>query len=270
MKPVAFEREIALPAHPYETAIVYLAVMAYPEAGAGQEGNHGSKFATALASAAIWNCAKVRGLRYIREQRNQPDFVAPKKRDFKGAFNRGMRRIHRRSAAYDLVGTQLVRGFFAATALGVQALREGRADDAYHMHPTGGPSPLREEIWEKATPSIRKIIAGSDDHWSKRLSLNDTGKPADHAQKVKDDYERGFTASVPVLHMMHGLNEAMDKHGPSINRWGEREPIMAMLLNAELWIGEAVRAAERWRANMHHSPAFRIGPDDMIALKSSE
>lgn len=141
MKPAAFEREIALPAHPYEAAMVYLAVMAYPEAGAGKEGNNGSKFATALASAAIWSCAKARGLRYVREQRNDPNFVAPKKRDFKGAFDRGMRRIHRRSAAYDLVGTQLVRGFFAATALGVQALREGRADDAYHMHPSGGPSP---------------------------------------------------------------------------------------------------------------------------------
>lgn len=269
MTGITFEPEIVLPADPYEAAIVYLAALAYPEAGAGHEGQRGSRFADALASAAIWSCAKVRGLRYIREQRNDPGYVAPKKRAFQGAFDRGMRRIYRRSAAYDLVGTQLVRGFFAASAIGQKAIREGRTDQVYHVHPEGGPSPMREEVWDKAMPSIRKVIASSGDHWSQRLSLNTTGKPADRDQKVKDDYDRAFLSSVPVLHMMHGLNQAMHEHGKAIPRWGEREPVMAMMMNAQLWIWDAVKWAEQWRQIAHHGPGTSFGPDDMVALTSS-
>jgi hypothetical protein len=263
---LAFEPEVALPARPYEAAIIYLALLAYPEPDAGQESQPGSRFANALASAAIWRCTKARGLRYIREQRNEPAYVAPKKREFEGAFDRGMRRIYRRGAAYDLVGTRLMRGFFAATALGQKAIKEGRIEEAYHLHPNSSYSPLREEVWDKAMPSIRKVIGSSGDHWSQRLSLNTTGAPADRSQKAKDDYERGFRSSVPVLHMMHGLNQAMHVHGKSIPRWGEREPVMAMMMNAEIWIHDAVEWAEQWRQLAHHGPGMSLGPDDMVAL----
>jgi hypothetical protein len=264
---ITFEPEIAFPSDPYEAAFVYLGVMAYPERGAGALNQPGSIFANALAQFSIWACSKAKGLRYIRDQKGDPTYVAPKKREFRGAFDRGMRRVERRFAAYDLIGTQLLQGFFEVMRLGGKAIQEGKAHEAYHMHPTGGPSPARAELWEQGTPSIRRIISTAPGHWSRKLSLNRTGPTADRAQKVKDDYERAFLPSVPVLHMAHGFAECAREIGPSINDWDERDPITAMLLNAELWIWEALVRAERWRLLSHHFPGMiSLEPSDMVKL----
>lgn len=262
------EPEILFPDHPYEAAFVYFAVMAYPDQGAGMPGQPGSEFATALAKFSVWSCSKARGLRYLREQYGDPSIVAPKKREFRGVFDRGMRRVERRVAAYDLIGTQMLHGFFEVMRLGAEAIRAGKPEEAYHMHPNGGPSPARAELWQKGTPSIRRVIAGARSHWSRKLSLNQTGNPADAAQKVKDDYERAFLPSVPVLHMVHGLTQCAEKFGPSIGGWNERNPLIAMLLNANLWIEEAIEQAETWRQVSHHFPGMApLSPDSMIRLR---
>src|SRR5690606_13027913 len=106
---LSFEPEIVFPDQPFEAAFVYFGAMAYPEQGAGTEGRPGSEFANALAKFSIWSCCKARGLRYLREQYGDPSAVAPQKREFQGAFERGMRRVERRIAAYDLIGTQILR-----------------------------------------------------------------------------------------------------------------------------------------------------------------
>lgn len=261
-----FEPEIEFPTDPYEAAFIYLALIAYPEKGAGEIGQAGSHFATALAQFSLWACSKARGLRYIREEKNDPGYVAPKKREFQGVFDRGMRRINRRIAAYELLGTQFLQGLFAVGALGSKAIAEGRAGEAYHMHPEGGPSPARKELWEQAMPSVRKVIGSAPLHWSDRLSLNLTGKPADNRQKIKDDYERAYLPSVPVLHMVHGFAECMHDIGPTINGWEEREPITAMLLNAELWIWKALELAESWRRIAPWFPGMSFQPSGMVAL----
>lgn len=268
---LSFESEIVFPDHPYEAAFVYFAAMAYPDRGAGMEGQAGSEFATALAKFSIWSCSKARGLRYLREQYGDPSAVAPKKREFRGVFERGMRRIERRIAAYDLIGTQMLQGFFEVMRLGAEAVRAGKPEDAYHIHPGGGPSPARAELWQKGTPSIRRIIARAPTHWARKLSLNQTGAPADVSQKVKDDYERAFLPSIPVLHMVHGLTEAARRVGPSINHWEERNSLTAMLLNASLWIDKAIEQAEVWRQVSHHFPGMApLSPDRMIRLRRAE
>lgn len=263
---ISFEPEIGFPDDPYHAAFRYLAVMAYPDRNAGRAGRPGIKFADALAKFSLWACSKARGLPYIREQLGDPHFVAPKKREFVGPFERGMRRIDRRIAAYDLIGTQMLQGFFAVRALGAKAVHEGRAADAFHLHPAGGPSPARAELWDQGTPTIRKILAGAPDHWAEKLKLNHTGSPADRAQKLKDDYARAFKPSVPVLHMVHGFTECAERIGPSIDGWGERDPLTAMLLNANLWIWDAIDLAERWRQVIEYLPGLSLRADDMIKL----
>jgi len=263
---VSFEREISLPADPFEAGVVFMAAMAYPEKDAGTLGRPGAEFADALVKFALWACSKARGLRYIREERRDPAYLAPKKREFRGTFDRGQRRIYRRIAAYDVYGTQLLNGFFAIRALGAKAIQEGRMEQTFHMNPTGGPSPAREELWLQAMPSARKIIAGSERRWSGKFGINATGVPSDAAQKSKDTYRRAFLPSVPVLHMVHALNECAQKHGPGIGGWGERDPISAMFLNSRIWIDDAIAIAERWRTAPHFSIGLGLKPTDMIAL----
>lgn len=261
-----FETEIVFPSDPFEAAIIYFAVMAYPEEGAGQLGQHGSHFADSLVKLTLWSARRGRGLAWLRAQKGVSDCVAPKKREFRGTFERGMRRINRRIAAYELLGTQLVRTFFAASRLGAQAMRDGVPERAYHMNPNGGPSPMREELWSKAAPTPRQLIVGSEPHWSERFGIHETGPAADITQKSRDVYRRGFIPSLPVLHLVHGLNLSMEKHGSAIDGWKDREPLTAMLLNFPLWIDEAIGCAEEWRTTSKFLGAFNLAPDKMIRL----
>ena len=123
MNSKSFEPKIIFPDDPFEAAVMFLAVMAYPERGAGAVGKPGSAFASALVKYCLWYCSKARGLRYMRQARNEPTFVAPKKREFQGALERGMRRIARRDTAYGLFGMQILHGFVAVMAAGPRQLR---------------------------------------------------------------------------------------------------------------------------------------------------
>ncbi|MES1973328.1 MAG: hypothetical protein V4472_12795 [Pseudomonadota bacterium] len=266
----AFEPEIVFPDDPFEAAIIYLAVMAYPEQGAGQIGRPGSEFADALVKFTLWAARQGRGLRWMRDERRDPGFTAPRQRDFRGPFQRGMRRIDRRIAAYDVLGTRLLQGFFGVWERGTAAIREGRAEQAYHLHPEGGPSPARAELWDAAMPTSRRTIARAEPHWSARFGLNQTGPAADRASKSRDVYRRGFLPSVPVLHLVHGFTTCADKHGPSIRNWEHRDPITAMLLNFPLWIWEALDIAEQWQAVSGIAGMLDVEPDDMIRIVRSD
>lgn len=262
----AFEPEIIFPSDSYEAAFVFFGVMAYPELGTGGEGGAGSHYATALSQFCFWATSKAKGLSYIRSERKNPRFVAPQKRQFQGIIDRGRRRIDRRIAAFELFATQLVRGFFRSCAIGQQALREGRTEEAFHMHPNGGPSPLRLEIMKRGLPSVGQVLASDLEGWSDRFGLNLTGPAADPIQKVKDLKSRAFEPSIPVLHMVHAYNECARKVGPTIGGWEERDHMYAMLLNAELWIWDALEIAERWRNFWHFPNEMSFSPDMMIEL----
>jgi hypothetical protein len=260
-----FEPEVAFPENDFEAAIIYIAVMAYPESGAGKVGSAGSNFANALASYCLWSTRQSRGLKWLRERRNDQSYVAPRKRDFEGVLQRGLKRVRRRSAAYSIFGTQLITGFFEVRRFGAEAIQNARPEDAFVELKKGGFGPVKPEIWKSSMPSVRKIISANGDKWADRLALNQTGKPSDPDQKVKDLYERAFLTSVPVLHMAHGLETILDDVTKTISGWDQREPFSALLMNSDKWVWKALREAERWRCASRIG--FRpFGPEDQIRL----
>ena len=121
-----FEPEVVIPDNDFEAAVMYFAVMAYPELGAGQIGQPGSRFANALVNYSLWSAKQSRGLRWLRERRNDAAFTAPRKRDFEGLIQRGFRRVRRRTAAYSILGTQLLTGFFEVRRIGAEAIKIGK------------------------------------------------------------------------------------------------------------------------------------------------
>jgi hypothetical protein len=260
-----FEPEIEIPDNDFEAAVIYLAVMAYPELGAGQIGQRGSRFANALVNYCLWSARQSRGLRWLRERRNDESFTAPQKRDFEGLLQRGFRRIRRRTAAYSIFGTQLLTGFFEVGRIGAEAVKTGRPKDAFVSTGQGQFGPTKSEVWQSAMPSIRKVIRANEEKWADRLALNNTGRPSDPDQKVKDLYERAFLSSVPVLHMAHGLETILDEASKSISGWDQREPFSALLMNPEKWVWQALAEAERWRcaSRLGIDP---FGPYDQIRL----
>lgn len=266
---VPFESEVAFPEDPYAAACMYFGVMGYPELGAGQPGGRGSEFANCLRMFALWATKKSKGIHYLREAFSDPSYKPPQKREFGGPLERGIRRVYRRLAAYDLVGTQFVNGFFGACALGSRALDEERGDEAFYRMSNGELGPLREELWRKATPSPQQLLRRSSEYWSRKFALNSTGSSADQMQKAKDLNRRAFQTSIPVLHMAHGLSQTARDASTKIHGWGKRNPILALVLNAELWIWDAIKAAEKWRLISRCTPLDYLQPDGMIELKLS-
>ena len=260
-----FEPEVIFPSDGYQAAIIFLAVIAYPERGAGQVGRPGSKFANALADYCVWSARQSRGLKWLREQRNNPNYVAPRKRQFEGILEHGLKRISRRSAAYSVYGTRLLRGFSGVLAEGQRALNNGRPEEAFHKSADGSFGPAKQVLWEKAMPSARQVIASNQSAWSDRLSLNKTGEPADPNQKAKDLYDRAYCSSVPVLHMVHSLSVIVPDVSKNINGWDQREPFSALLMNFDKWIWQAIDLAEGWR-NIGVSQLHSFSPTDHIRL----
>lgn len=263
---VIFEPEIIFPKDPYEAAIMYIAVMAYPEQGAGQIGQPGYEFANALVKYGVWSVSKSRGKRNIRERKNDPNFQVPRKRDFEGTLEHGLRRVRRRFAAYSLVGNQLLQGFFNVRALGATAISEGRISEAFHVNPQGGYQPVKAELWKRGTPEVGAILSSAEPRWSDRMGLNKTNNPADRRQKVKDLKRRAYKPSVPVLHMAHGLSEAVENLSTQIEGFEKREPFNAMLFNSEKWIWEAIDSAQRWREAIGIGHMLNFNSHDLIEL----
>jgi hypothetical protein len=171
-----FEPEVELPDQPYEAAIVFLAVMAYPERGAGQLGAPGSDFAGALVSYMRWQARHHKGLAQFRREMNDPDYAPPQWAEFRGKMNRGLKRLRRRAACYSLHGTRVINGFFALSAICSEALAEGRRDEVYDMAPNGKFGIAKPEIWARAIRSARGTVARDVDRWAKSFGLNVTNK----------------------------------------------------------------------------------------------
>ena len=89
-----FEPELPFPDNPFNAARLFMAVMAYPERGAGQPPDGlGVRFTEALWNYHVWSGRRAKGLRYIREKFSDPNFQPPVHRDFVGTLERGTRRM---------------------------------------------------------------------------------------------------------------------------------------------------------------------------------
>lgn len=261
-----FEPEIELSDRPYDAAIVFLAVMAYPEQGAGQVGAAGSEFAGSLISYLQWQARHHKGLAQFRREMNDSNCRSPHWAEFRGKMNRGLRRLRRRMACYALHGTRLLDGFFEVGAICAEAERQGRTKEVYHMAPNGKFGITKPEIWAQAIRSARATVSRDVGGWSARFGLNQTGSSASDQQKAKDLIRRAVRQSAPVLHMAHAFEEACRETGPTIGGWGERDPALALLMNSEKWIDQAIVTAEKWRLLSPNQLIADLNPDTMIHL----
>ncbi len=211
----------------------------------------------------MWNGRKAKGLGYVRDRFGDAAFKPPAKRDFEGAYMRGWRRLRRRAAAYSLIGTQLVNGFFAAGSDAARLAAAGGAGDAYHFEAGATIALLRPELWVRNTPSPRRIVSRDLKRWEKAFGLNVTGDPADAEQKVRDLVRRAFFQSRPVLHMAHGLNQAVTEIGPTLDGWEVWDPLLVLLWNPGAWVWQAVENARTWRMlSAHHlTPHLALGAE---------
>lgn len=262
-----FEPVVEIPDHPFEAAIVFLAVMAYPERGAGQIGAPGSEFAGSLVSYMHWQARRHKGLAQFRREMNDPKYAPPQWAGFKGKMNRGLRRLRRRSACYSLHGTRMVNGFFAVRAVCSEAVAEGKGAEVYDMAPNGKFGVAKQEVWKRAIRSARATVSRDVDRWTKSFGLNVPIKAADDNQKAKDLVRRAVRQSLPVLHMAHAFELACGDTGPTLGGWGRRDPALALLMNSEKWIEQAIATAERWRIMSGHSMMPDVNPDSMVRLQ---
>ena len=265
---IDFEPEIVFPDNPFDAARVYLGAMAYPERGAGQPGGLGIAFTEAIWNYVVWNARQAKGLRYVRDRFGDPAFAPPAKRDFEGALNRGWRRLRRRSAAYGMIGTQMINGFFAATAEASRLEVAGRHDEAYQLPKGAKVNPVRPELWIRTMRSARHYVSGDVDRWAKKFGLNVTGKAADDDQKAKDLVRRAWVQSRPVLHMAHGFNCIVTDIGPTLEGWDDWDWLLVLMWHPDKWVWQAIETAETWRrlSQYHFTP--ELAPDQMIALSA--
>jgi hypothetical protein len=266
--PGAFEFEpfVELPENAFNAARIFLAVMAYPERGAGAPGGLGVSFAAALWQYLVWNGRQARGLHYIRERFGDPTFRPPEKREFEGALNRGLRRLRRRSAAYSLVGTQMINGFFAASRDAQRLLDEGRRDEVTAAAPGAKVAPFRPELWRRVTRSPKGTIKVNVERWAERFGLNQTGSAADKDRKAKDLVRRAYLQSRPVLHMAHGFNRIVEEVGPKLDGWDDWDWVLVLLWNPDAWVWEAAKHASVWRQLSRHHFTPDLEPSHMIEL----
>lgn len=263
---IDFEPEILFPENAFNAARIFLAVMAYPERGAGQPGGQGVSFVEALWSYPIWSATKVYGRKKIYQKLADKAAGVPRKRDFEGALNRGMRRIERRIGAYDIVGNQIINGFINGWLEANRLVRDGRREEALVMSPNGERGFMRPELCVKHTPSPRKVVRNNLPRWSERFALNDTGAPSDANQKEKDIIRRGYIQSRPVLHMAHALNMIYTDTAPSFDGWGDYDPLLVLLWNCDAWVWDAIDHAIHWRAFSKLQTGTELHPECMIKL----
>lgn len=261
-----FEPVIEIPENPFDAARVYLSVMAYPERGAGQPDGLGVPFGEALWEYVVWDGRRAKGLRWIRDKFDDPQLQPPRKRDFEGALNRGLLRLERRVAAFDIVANQMVNGLINAGVKAHRLAAAGRQEEAYLIQPGAKFAPIRPELWEAATPSARRIVLRNFDRWSDRFALNKTGRPADPGQKAKDIVRRGFLQSRPVLHMAHGLNRICGEVGTTLEGWDDYDWLLVLLWNPEAWIWQAIEHAMTWRLLSRLRQMPQLAPEQMIEL----
>lgn len=262
---IDFEPEVEFPEDPFLAARLYLALMAYPERGAGLPSGQGASFAAALGSYVMWHRRRNHGLQSVRKMIGNPEYRPPRRRDFEGALERGRRRLVRRFAAFEIVGNQLINAIFNAGIVARRVAAERTPADAFYVSSENIYGAIRQEIWDKATPSARGIVRRDPEKWAARFSLNETGASADTVQKERDLVSRGFLQSRPVLHMAHGLNQFLADSDDPFPGFGEVDWLLLLIWHAESWVWRALQDAVQWRG-VAHWERIMVGPDHMVEL----
>jgi hypothetical protein len=226
-----------------ERAALFLGVLAYPEAGAGDPDNGaGARFTDALRHYAVWTARRQYGLRQVRSIGLDP----AARESWEGTLFNGGARIKRRLAA--LRAWSFVRPWVV-----------------------GDPSPDdAAELGSLPVNSIRSVIRHDLERWHRALRLDGfRGAPSDEEGVVRQ-LRSYINESKAVLHMAAELRDAMKlvatlPHHADLP-YGERTSWRRAWLNADKWIDGAIARAEQFRTSQepHHQNGLVAG--EMVAL----
>jgi hypothetical protein len=265
-----YEKEVIFPDQSTAAARVFLAVMAYPEIGAGQPDGAGFAFAQAQAELLLWSKRKAFGLRPLADELAVRDIAMPKRRDFAGRCSRGVNRLEVRVAALRLYRQQSLLTYLAMRKEAKNLTQTSGGNGPFWIDSETGFLNARTAAIPDIVPSTASIVRRNAQFWFKQLGQNLVGKPADVTQKAKDVIRRNFSVSKPVLHMAHALEHVCKDIAPSFAGWNSEDNLLVLLINAEKWIWDAIDTAEDYRKSTGDSLHATISPDQLITLKSAE
>lgn len=246
-----FESNVTFDENPLNAARLYLALMAYPELGAGEEDQPGSEFTASLYHYGIWRHRRTFGLTKTREAMEDASFRPAEWHRFRRGLQRGLARVRRRIAVFYLLQRRMriARG---------PNMGSGKTLADLRAH----------------TPPWGKAMGDDVDLWRRRMSLNRTGLGGDDRRsKVQDIRRRAIGPSLPVIHMAYGLWVSSHEASREIADWKKRDQLLALYMNPQLWVFRAIEAAEKWRLGSdvegfhaelrsHHMVELRTNADE--------
>lgn len=218
---------VELPADPYLAAAMFLAVLAYPEPGAGVAGEVGERYAWAL------NIARIRELKSLYPEKVNPTLELPTKKEISGRLSRGARRIMRRLAARDLWAELAVSG-------AILVIGQPMAD---------APARIRRD-----RDSFRKAVLRDPEGWALRLSLKSvdsqiqSGAGKETIEAEIRNMRKQYKDSMPVIYLVNSLYSVIGAHVPAYKKPKEKENTLHkmidiltyLMLYAPNWIDKAV------------------------------
>lgn len=227
MKPADFEPVVEFPDDPFDAARMYLAVLAFPERGAGMEGGNGAKFSEALFELAARRFKEQRGAKALQAALGEQHPALRDMRPLRRKFDQGCRRIWQRLWTLQLYRQRTTTGL---------------------MEVAPNTSPFTLHDLQSATPPAGAILRRDLPAWSARLALNMTGLRGDTpSARIHDLKRRAANPSRPVLHVAHGLEWSLASARNIIPIRHDAHPLLAALFNPEPWIWIAIELAEEWR-----------------------
>jgi len=66
--------------------------------------------------------------------------------------------------------------------------------------------------------------------------------------------------------MAYGLSVIIPEVSEKIRGWSDRDPLLALFMNPEMWVNDAAKAAESWRQMSLGGFHAELRPDQMVEL----
>ncbi|WP_143276015.1 hypothetical protein [Brevundimonas diminuta] len=204
----------------HNMARLYLSIMAYPGVHDGLEGSHGSSFCESIHNALVFSHKK----NFKNKSSTLENFgYLADKRSFFNKIELGRKRIKRRMEILRIFNSSML----------VALARGGGRDLSSYVN---------------AIPSISQYANNNIDYWIDSCRINRSMEflNRDVEEKKKDFLIRVIGPGRHVLPLSYGLYFSMKDFRSKIQNFDKVPLILNLYYNADLWVFDALRRAERF------------------------